>query len=371
MNSIIRTVATDDLLTETDTDRSTIGNRNRNCNALQNRSTTTSTNQKRMYKSNAPTGRKTPSIVNVPTNECMNYNINDELTVDGNSNAQESVNTIQDLKDIIKHFGLSKYTSTNIPSRQDREYENNLDETDKRKYTQMVNISTGCINQVLKSICPGPSRRQLQRDISSRLSKNVGETADERKYRILFENMMEKMYCIMMNAKKGSTEKRVLKAILSKTMKKSIVQSYCTKFGCGDITRGRTKLQSNEDYDNLLHGYAIDRSRKTRSTHVTEQMIKDAVSFILHKDHVVTISWGDKNFRLGSDESITLPRLCRKVPHKHLWESYKASLQSKRDGLARSSIYYLIRNLTVSNKDIVTSVDYVQSLLVAEPVKVL
>ena len=200
LSSIIRTVATDDLLTETDTDRSTIGNRNRN--ALQNRSTTTSTNQKRMYKSNAPTGRKTPSIVNVPTNECMNYNINDELTVDGNSNAQESVNTIKDLKDIIKHFGLSKYTSTNIPSRQDREYENNLDETDKRKYTQMVNISTGCINQVLKSICPGPSRRQLQRDISSRLSKNVGETADERKYRILFENMMEQMYCIMMNAKK-------------------------------------------------------------------------------------------------------------------------------------------------------------------------
>ena len=184
----------------------------------------------------------------------------------------------------------------------------------------MVNVSTGCIIQVLKSICPGPSRRQLQRDISTRLSKNVGETAEERKYRILFDNMMEQMFCIMMNAKKGSTEKRVLKAILSKTMKRRIVQSYCTKFGCGDITRGKSKLQSNEDYDNLLHGYAIDCSRKTRSTHVTEQMIKDAVSFILHKDHVVTISWGDKNFQLGADESITLPRLCCKVPPKHIWE---------------------------------------------------
>ena len=71
---------------------------------------------------------------------------------------------------------------------------------------------------------------------------------------------------------------------------------------------------------------------------MTEQMIKDAVSFILHKDHVVTISWGDKNFQLGADESITLPRLCRKVPPKHIWESYRGSLQSKKNGLARSSI---------------------------------
>lgn len=92
LNSTIRTVGTDDFITETDTDRSTIGTRNRN--ALQNRSTTTSTNQKRMSKSNVPTGRKTPSIVNVPTNESMNYNINEDLTVDdGNSNAQESANS--------------------------------------------------------------------------------------------------------------------------------------------------------------------------------------------------------------------------------------------------------------------------------------
>ena len=81
--------------------------------------------------------------------------------------------------------------------------------------------------------------------------------------------------------KKVSTEKQVVKAILSKTMKKGIVQSYCTKFGCGDITVGRTKIQSNQDYDDLLHGNGIGRNRKTRSSHITEQMIKDAVSFYI------------------------------------------------------------------------------------------
>ena len=76
-----------------------------------------------------------------------------------NSNIHESENIIQGLGDVIKYFGLSKYTSSNIPTKQEREYENNLDEKDKRKYTQMVNISSGCIKHVLKSICPGPSRR--------------------------------------------------------------------------------------------------------------------------------------------------------------------------------------------------------------------
>ena len=122
-----------------------------------------------------------------------------------------------------------------------------------------------------------------------------------------------------MNTKNGSTEKQVVNVILRKTMIKYIVQSYCTKFGCGVITIGRTKLQTNEDYDNLLHGNTIDCHRKTRFFHVTEQMIKDAASFMLHKDHVVTISMGDINFQLGRDETITLPRLCHKVRPRDLW----------------------------------------------------
>ena len=337
---------------------------------------TTCSKQNKVDSTNASDGRKTLNIVNLRTINVPTVNkdtINDELTTDGNTNANESVtSTIKELNDVVRHFGLSRYTLTNIPSRLEREYEPDLDERDKRKYTQMVNISVRCIKQVLKSICPGPSRRQLERDISLRLSRSGRDTViHEHKYKSLFENLMEQMYCIMMNAKNGSTEKRVVKAILSKTMKKSIVQTYCTKFGCGDITVGNTKLQSNTDYDNLLHGNAIGRSRKTRSTHVTETMIKDAVAFILHKEHVVTISWGDKTFQLGPDESITLPRLCRKLPPKHLWEAYRSSLTSRKEGLGRSSIYYMIHDLTASSKDVVTSVDYVQALLVAEPVEVL
>lgn len=81
-------------------------------------------------------------------------------------------------------------------------------------------------------------------------------------------------------------------------------------------------------------------------------MIKDAICFILHENHLVTISWGGKNFGLDPDESITLPRLYPNVPPKDLWELYKSLLDTKREGvLGRSSFYNLIQDLTVSTKD--------------------
>ena len=122
-----------------------------------------------IYNLNISAGRKTPPMVNVPTNNSMNYGINDELTTDENLNAHESANKKQDLKDVIKYFRLSKYILSNIPSRLEVEYKSNL---------------------------------------------------DDQKYRILFENTMEKMYCIMMNVKTGFSEKRFVNVILRKTMEK-------------------------------------------------------------------------------------------------------------------------------------------------------
>ena len=84
----------------------------------------------------------------------------------------------------------------------------------------------------------------------------------------MFEHLMEQMYYIMKHAKKGSIERRVVKAILSKTMKTSVVKSYCNRFECGDITIGRTKLQSNADYDNLLNGIPVDTKRSARTTNI-------------------------------------------------------------------------------------------------------
>ena len=107
----------------------------------QSRTSSTSMNHKKIHNTNASAGRKIFTMVYIPKNDEINYDINDELTTNRNLNTHESVTAMQELKDAVRHFGLSKYTMSNIPPRLEREYETDLDEKDKRKYTQMMNIS--------------------------------------------------------------------------------------------------------------------------------------------------------------------------------------------------------------------------------------
>ena len=101
-------------------------------------------------------------------------------------------------------------------------------------------------------------------------------------------------------------------------------------------------------------------------------MITDAVSCILHKDRVIRISQGDKNFQLCPDESITLPGCVTRCTLQICGDPISLHFIPRENAyVGRSRIYYLIRDRTVSNKDIVTSVDYLQILLVAELVEVL
>ena len=90
--STTRTLYTDDFITDMDIDHSTITKISHNDTIQNHITTTTERNKTEIINTNVPTGRKTPSVVNVFTNESMNYNnvLNDELTTDGNSNTHES-----------------------------------------------------------------------------------------------------------------------------------------------------------------------------------------------------------------------------------------------------------------------------------------
>ncbi len=150
---------------------------------------------------------------------------------------------------------------------------------------------------------------------------------------------------MLIHAKIGSVEKRVIMAVLSKTMKKSIVKSNYVKFECGDISIGHTKKQSIRDDNDLLQGNQLNCRRRSRKNHVTDSMTKQAVAFILHKDHIITTSWGDMELQLGPEETIITPRMCQKIPVKELWEQYQSSLKNA-EGLGRSTSYYFTQDLT-------------------------
>ena len=54
----------------------------------------------------------------------------------------------------------------------------------------------------------------------------------------------------------------------------------------------------------------------------------------------------------------------------NLWKSYVSTYEVTKC-VGRTTFYYLVKYLMSSNRDIVTSVDYVQALLVTEPVELL
>ena len=80
---------------------------------------------------------------------------------------------MNEMNNIIKYFGLSKYTNLNVPSMNEREFEYKLDTKDVREWTQMVKITTSCTNHILSIICPDPSRPNLTHDAIDRLKRSI------------------------------------------------------------------------------------------------------------------------------------------------------------------------------------------------------
>ena len=178
----------------------------------------------------------------------------------------------------------------------------------------MKSISSRCIHQILNLICPGPCKSQLYESISRKLIKN-----DDVKFLIIMkfqsniDTMFDNMFTMMINAKKDSLEKRIIRSLLTKSLKPSEIKRYCSKHEISSsFITGDMKKQSNIDYDSLICGEKISVNPQTQTqAKVKESIIEDAVCYILHKDHVIITSWGERTHHLSWRETITLPRLYR------------------------------------------------------------
>ena len=104
---------------------------------------------------------------------------------------------------------------------------------------------------------------------------------------------------------------------------------------------------------------------------MNEGVVAEAVSLILCKDHIIKTSWGQREFDLSKTEKVILPMLCWKVSPHTLWKTYSTTCDNKKLRINCSTFYNLVKDLTSSGREIVKSIDYVQALLVAEPIELL
>ena len=173
-----------------------------------------------------------------------------------------------------------------MPSRRDREEELDLKVTNRKKWSAMINITSKCIHQILDIICPGPSQNELRKAVASRIQYEAPNTVDTN-HKNALDGILDTIFRCIKNSKKGSIERRLLRAITVKSLKRNMIQTMCQKHQLNDITSGSIRMQVNNDIPKLMDGIPLIKTEQTRAK-VHENVFRAVVAFILHKDHVIT-----------------------------------------------------------------------------------
>lgn len=129
-----------------------------------------------------------------------------------------------------------------------------------------------------------------------------GERNEKRiDYESVVNKIIHNMFTMLKASKNTSIEKRVIRAIVARSLKTSMVKKNCAKYGVPDLSIGKVTRQIKQDFDKLMNGEQIKKKEQTRAK-ISDGVIDDVVSYILHKDHIFTMSWGDRSYKLSDSE---------------------------------------------------------------------
>ena len=78
----------------------------------------------------------------------------------------------------------------------------------------------------------------------------------------------------------------------------------------------------------MISGDILSKTDFTRKS-VKDDVVKEAVSFLLNRDNITTISWSNVDCVLSKDETVVSPQITRRATRKVLLERY---CESKSDG---------------------------------------
>ena len=132
------------------------------------------------------------------------------------------------------------------------------------------------------------------------------------------------------------------------------------------IDAGTCYTQEKLDYDVMQNGSKLCKAEFSQKS-VKDSIVEDAVSFILDKDNIAAVSSSNTDCVLSQTETVVLPQITRRTSCKVLWERYyELFFGSNSKILKRSTVYEILQILTKCNQMVLSSVDYVKSLLVNE-----
>ena len=181
----------------------------------------------------------------------------------------------------------------------------------------------------------------------------------------LLKSLVQTAFDVMKASPRASIQRRVLRALLVHSiLHTSIPKELTTLCNHTRIDSGTAYTQAKTDYKTMIQGKNVTETEYIRKC-IDNNLVSDAVKFILYKANIATVSWGNIDVVLSENETVVLPKITRRASAKILWDQYlEYSLKSGDQYIKRSTFYEILRIITRSDQKLLSSVDYVQSLLV-------
>ena len=285
---------------------------------------------------------------------------------------------IRDINDIIHLFKLPKTIKSSLPKKKHRSSHADIESINARGWKGMVNLTTMCCKQIIDIICPGPSRVHLREHMIRYLLSEKTSRHSENKtdYKQKYDYLVKSLFDALKVSKKGSVQKRMIRAMLVNGIQtQHELRSCCLANGHANIANGHNKSQALMDLKKLMNPHEDLVTPKFSRKRTKDEAIEHAVKFILSSDNIKTTSWGSIDKLITPTETIVLPKIQRITTRKIMWESYSDSFRTESDrdkpSVGRTSFLLLCKELTSCDELVLSSVDYVQALLLTEPIDLL
>ena len=186
----------------------------------------------------------------------------------------------------------------------------------------------------------------------------------------LLRSLVKTAFDMMQSSQKNSLQKRVLRALLvSGISHTSILKDLSRLFGHSRIDCGSNYIRGKIDFETIVNGCILSKTEFGRKS-IKDEVVEEAVTFILDKENITTVSWGNIDIVLSEAETVVLPKITRRTSSKVLWDRYlEYHLANDLPCVKKRIFYAIMKMITRSDQKILSSVDYVQSLLVNDSIE--
>ena len=155
------------------------------------------------------------------------------------------------------------------------------------------------------------------------------------------------------------------------------LQDEYNLFKISNISTGTTRMTALVDYELFASGKFSDERKIKSRKRKSDNSISYAVKFILHQDNVKIFLWGSVVKQLSENETIVLPKLQCITTRTNLWTHYQKGISKDENDnkgsthIGRPTFFYVCNLIIYLEEILLGSVDYVQVLLLTEPVELL